>query len=169
MAPQFRRIVTGHDSEGKSIVAIEGPPSSFGAFWQTDGAPADNRAPGDAAQTVHTLEPPPSGTIFRFAVVPPEDPSVSREDREAATAKAFAQMAAEHCRPDTSRDPGMHKTRTVDYVFLLAGELTLVLDRAEVKLKPFDVVVQRGTNHAWRNTGKEPAILGAVLVDARKL
>jgi len=169
MARQFRRIVTGHDAEGKSIVVIDGPPSSFGAFWQTDIAPANNSIAGDAAQSVHTLEPPPSGTIFRYAVIPPEDPSVSPSEREAATAKAFAQMGAEHCRPDTSRDPGMHKTRTIDYVLLLAGELTLILDRGEVKLKPFDVVVQRGTNHAWINKGKEPAILCAVLVDARKL
>jgi hypothetical protein len=148
MAPQFRRIVTGQDAEGKSMVAIDGPATPFGAYWQTEGAPADNSTPGDAAQSVHTLEPPSSGSIFRYAVIPPEDPSVSHEEREAAIAKTFAQMGAEHCHPDTSRDPGMHKTRMVDYVFLLAGELTLVLDRGEVKLKPFDVVVQRGTNHA---------------------
>ena len=63
----------------------------------------------------------------------------------------------------------MHKTRTVDYVVLLSGQLTLLLDRGEVKLKPFDVVVQRGTNHAWVNNGKEPAILAAVLIDAREV
>jgi len=81
----------------------------------------------------------------------------------------FAQIGAEHCRPDTSRDPGMHKTRTVDYVILLSGEVTLLLERGEVNLKPFDVVVQRGTNHAWINKGKEPAIIAAVLIDAQKL
>jgi hypothetical protein len=169
MAPQFRRIVTGHDAEGKSMVVIDGPATPFGAFWQTDGAPANNRIAGDAAQSVHELEPHPSGTIFRYAVIPPEDPNISREEREAATAKAFAQMGAEHCRPDTTRDPGMHKTKTVDYVILLAGEVTLLLDRGEVKLKPFDVVVQRGTNHAWINKGREPALIAAVLVDAAKL
>jgi hypothetical protein len=169
MAPQFRRVVTGHDAEGKSIVVIDGPATPFGAFWQTQGAPADNGASDDAAQSVRTLEPPASGSICRYAVIPPDDPNISREAREAAIAKAFAQMGAEDCRPDTSRDPGMHKTRTVDYVFLLAGELTLLLDRGEVKLKPFDVVVQRGTNHAWINTGKEPAILAAVLIDAHPL
>ena len=63
----------------------------------------------------------------------------------------------------------MHKTRTVDYVILLSGEVTLLLDRGEVDLKPFDVVVQRGTNHAWVNKGKEPALIAAVLVDAREL
>src|SRR5262249_50729688 len=146
--------------------AIDGPATQFGAFWQTESTPADNRTTGDAAQTVHTLEPRRSGSIFRYAIIPPEDPNVPAKEREAAIAKAFAQMGAEHCRPDTTRDPGMHKTRTVDYVILLSGEVTLWLDRGEVKLKPFDVVVQRGTNHAWVNTGKEPALIGAVLIDA---
>jgi len=168
MAPQFRRIVTGHDAEGKSVVIIDGPATPFGAFWQTNGAPADNQTAGDAAQSVRTLEPDASGSIFRYAVIAPEDPRLSREEREAATAKAFAQIGAEHCRPDTTRDPGMHKTKTVDYVILLSGEVTLLLDRGEVKLKPFDVVVQRGTNHAWINKGTEPALIAAVLIDAAK-
>lgn len=168
MAPQFRRIVTGHNAEGKSVVVIDGPPTAFGAFWQTEGAPADNSGSADAAQSVRTLEPPPAGSIFRYAVIPPDDPNVPREEREAATAKMFAQMGAEHCRPDTSRHPGMHTTRTVDYVILLSGEVTLLLDKGEVDLRPFDVVVQRGTNHAWVNKGKEPALIAAVLIDARE-
>jgi Cupin domain len=169
MAAQFRRIVTGHDAEGKSIVAIDGLATEFGAYWQTGGAPADNRSTGDAGQLVNALEPPPSGSIFRFATIAPEDPKLTREEREVATAKMFARIHAEHCRPDTTRDPGMHKTKTVDYVILLSGEVSLMLDRGEVKLKPFDVVVQRGTNHAWINKGKEPAIIAAVLIDAEKL
>ena len=169
MAPQFRRIVTGHDAEGKSIVVIDGPATEFGAYWQTGGTPADNRSTADTAKLVNTLEPPPSGSIFRYAVIAPEDPNVTREQREATTARMFAQIHAEHCRPDTTRDPGMHKTKTVDYVILLSGEVTLMLERGEVKLKPFDVVVQRGTNHAWINKGKEPAIIAAVLIDAEKL
>jgi uncharacterized cupin superfamily protein len=48
------------------------------------------------------------------------------------------------CLTDTSRHPGMHKTRTIDYVVLLSGEVTMLLDKGEVELKPFDVVVQRG-------------------------
>jgi len=147
MPPQLRRIVTGHDADGKSIVAIDGPATQFGAYWQTEGAPADNRTTGDAAQAVRSLEPATGGSIFRYAVIPPEDPSIPRE----------------------KRDPGMHKTRTIDYVILLSGEVTLLLDRGEVNLKPFDVVVQRGTNHAWINKGREPAIIAAVLVDAQKL
>jgi quercetin dioxygenase-like cupin family protein len=72
-----------------------------------------------------------------------------------------------HCRPDTSRHPGMHKTRTIDYVVLLSGEVTLLLDKGELDLKPFDVVVQRGTSHAWVNNGKEPALIAAMRIDAK--
>jgi hypothetical protein len=75
---------------------------------------------GDAGLQVRKLEPPPGGSIFRFAAIPPEDPKVSREQRERQTAKPFAQMDAAHCRSDTSRHPGMHKTRTIDYVVLLS-------------------------------------------------
>ena len=60
----------------------------------------------------------------------------------------------------------MHKTETVDYIILLKGKVTLILDEEEVDLEPFDVVVQRGTNHAWANTGSEPALLIAVLIDS---
>jgi naringenin degradation protein FdeH len=72
-----------------------------------------------------------------------------------------------HCHPDTSRHPGMHKTRTIDYVVLLSGEVTLLLDKGELDLKPFDVVVQRGTSHAWVNNGKEPALIAAMRIDAK--
>jgi mannose-6-phosphate isomerase-like protein (cupin superfamily) len=167
MARESRRVVTGHDAEGKSTIIIDGPPTPSGAFWLTDGAPADNATLGDAAQLVRKLEPSPGGTIFRYAVIPPEDPNISAEERERAAAKLFAQMDAVHCRTDISRHPGMHKTSTVDYVVLLSGEVTMLLDRGEVNLKPFDVVVQRGTSHAWVNKGNEPAVLAAVLVDAK--
>jgi hypothetical protein len=141
MAREPRRIVTGHDAHGKSVIVIDGPPTPFGAYWLTDSAPVDNSRSGDAGELVRKLEPPPGGSIFRFAAIPPEDPNVSSEERERRTAKMFAQMEASHCRPDTSRHPGMHKTRTIDYVVLLAGEVTLLLDKGEVDLKPFDVVV----------------------------
>jgi len=166
MAREPRRIVTGHDAQGKSVIVIDGPPTPFGAYWLTDSAPVDNSRSGDAGELVRKLEPPPGGSIFRFAAIPPEDASVSSEERERRTAKKFAQMEASNCRVDTSRHPGMHKTRTIDYVVLLSGEVTLILDKGEVDLKPFDVVVQRGTNHAWANKGKEPALIAAVLIDA---
>jgi quercetin dioxygenase-like cupin family protein len=60
----------------------------------------------------------------------------------------------------------MHKTETIDYIILLKGDVTLILDEEEVDIKPFDVVVQRGTNHAWVNNGSDPALLIAVLIDS---
>ena len=73
--------------------------------------------------------------------------------------------AAQH-RVDTSKHPAMHKTNTIDYIILLKGDVSLLLDEYEVKLKPFDVGVQRGTNHAWVNLGEDPALLIAVLIDS---
>ena len=81
-------------------------------------------------------------------------------------ADAFEKVGAAHHRVDTTKHPAMHKTETVDYIILLKGDVTLILDEEEIDIKPFDVVVQRGTNHAWVNNGTEPALLIAVLVDS---
>ena len=94
---------------------------------------------------------------------------MTTEELEQNMAQGFAAIDAEHCRPDTSKDPRMHKTKTVDYIILLEGEITLLLDEDEVDLKPFDVVIQRGTNHAWINKGANPALLAAILIDAEPL
>lgn len=168
MANQPRRIITGHNAAGRSVVLIDGPSTPFGAYWLTDSTPVNNTGSADAAEQVRRLEPPPGGSIFRFAAIPPEDSTISPAERERLTAKMFEQMDAAHCRPDTSRHPAMHKTRAIDYVVLLSGQVTLLLDEGEVDLKPFDVVVQRGTNHAWVNKSKEPALIAAVLIDAKE-
>ncbi len=174
---KLRRVVTGHDAEGKSIVVIDGPPGSFvgsgaaglGQIWVTDGAPADNSGSRDTADRPMRLEPPAGGTSVLFFMLAPEDRNVTREQLEEQQAATFKALDAEHCRPDTSRHPGMHRTRTVDYVILLEGDVTLILEKQEVRLKPFDVVVQRGTNHAWKNNGNKPALLIGVLIDAKPL
>jgi naringenin degradation protein FdeH len=174
----LRRIVTGIDASGKSYVAIDGPPANIresddrGAaeFWITDVTPADNAAPGDpAAARQPRLEPPAGGSAIRYFMVAPENKALSPAELEAQTAARFAAMGASHCRVDTSRDPSMHTTRTVDYIVVLSGRVTLLLDKGEVELKPFDVVVQRGTNHGWVNRGTEPALMAAILIDAKPL
>ena len=172
MARAPRRIVTGHDSSGRSVVAFDdrGPNRNAALIelWLTDRTPADNVDPADAATAASTLEPPPGGTRFRFFTVAPEPRpgSFDADARAAAVRERFAAMDAERCLVDTARHPAMHKTRTVDYILLLSGRVTLLLDDGEVELEPFDAVVQRGTNHAWVNLGDEPALLAAVLVDA---
>ena len=100
------------------------------------------------------------------------DPAQNRDlstRRAAAVRERFADMNASEALVDTTRHPAMHKTRTVDYIILLSGRVTLLLDDDEVELEPFDVVVQRGTNHAWVNHGEETALLIAVLIDAEAL
>ncbi|HZP46421.1 MAG TPA: cupin domain-containing protein [Candidatus Binataceae bacterium] len=168
MARAPRRIVTGNNAQGKSTIIIDGPPTPFGAYWMTDSIPVDNRGSEDAAVKVNTLEPPRGGSYFRFATIPPEDPSVTPAERERQMARLFEQMNASHCRGNTSQHPGMHKTRTIDYVVLLSGKVTLMLNEGQVDLEPFDVVVQRGTDHAWINKGPEPALIAAVLIDAKE-
>ena len=135
MPQEFRRIVTGHDAEGRSIILSDGPPAPIAEFWVTDGAPADNSTSGDAAKRPRKLEPPPNGSKFRFFMVEPEDPSIPAPQREEMAVRRFEAMGASHCRVDTRRHPAMHKTSTVDYIIVLSGQVTMLLDKAEVELK----------------------------------
>ena len=174
---ELRRVVTGIDASGKSYVAIDGPGAGIveeaGAglaeVWVTDATPADNAAKGDAAEWKMRLEPPAGGSVFRFFMLAPEDKALSARELEERSAAMFAAIGGAHCRVDTKRHPSMHTTRTIDYVILLSGHVTLLLDKGEGDLKPFDVVVQRGTNPSWVNRGPEPALFAAVLIDAKPL
>ena len=176
MLDTLRRIVTGHDETGRSVIEFDGPPASTiqrgqgagtGEIWITPAVPANNRqALADLDVGEVSLEPPRGGVKLRWFVVAPEKPDLALEEREALVAASFAAIKASHARVDTRRHPTMHVTETVDYVVLLRGRVTLVLDEDETELWPGDVVVQRGTNHAWVNRGSEPALLLAVLIDA---
>ena len=170
----MRRIVTGHNREGKSIINIDGPPAkSLGEevgglyeLWSTDGKEINTLDDVDRADSEVLLSPSRGGTKFRYFQINPTPEGVPAEMMEAATAEAFEKMGASHHRVDTSRHPAMHKTDTIDYIILLKGDVTLLLDEDEVDLKPFDVVVQRGTNHAWVNNGTDTALFIAVLIDS---
>ena len=170
----MRRIITGHNENGKSIISIDGPPArSLGEdvgglfeIWNTDGSGFDAKSDTDRADVDIMLSPVKGGTKFRYFQINPIPEGVPKEAIEAATAEAFEKMWASHHRVDTSRNAAMHKTDTIDYIILLRGDVTLILDEEEVKLQPNDVVVQRGTNHAWVNNGSDPALLIAVLIDS---
>ena len=176
--PAIRRIVTGHDEDGKAVVASAGPvpvamelptvPGTvFHEVWATGATPPviDNGA--DLTIGPLTLPPPHNGTRIRIVDIPPDsDELLSGEaarmsehfsaigDASASTAKAG------------SPHPLMHRTETIDYGMVLEGNLTLVLDDSEVELSPGTVVVQRGTNHAWANRSGKPARMLFVLIDA---
>jgi len=170
----MRRIITGHNEEGKSIISIDGPPArsigeeAGGLFeiWNTDGSGFDTQSKTDRADIDILLSPVTGGTKFRYFQINPIPEGVSQEAIEAATAEAFEKIGAAHHRVDTSRNAAMHETNTIDYIILLKGDVSLILDDEEVKLQPHDVVVQRRTNHAWVNHGTEPALLIAVLIDS---
>ena len=170
----MRRIITGHNEEGKSVVSIEGPPArSLGEevgglyeIWNTDGNGFDTQSLEDRADIDVVLSPSKGGTKIRYFQINPIPAGVPPEVIEASTAAAFEKMGASHHRVDTSRNAAMHETDTIDYIILLKGDVTLILDEEEIKINPHDIVVQRGTNHAWGNNGTEPALLIAVLIDS---
>tara|TARA_X000000950_G_scaffold162031_1_gene198095 strand:+ start:156 stop:680 length:525 start_codon:yes stop_codon:yes gene_type:complete len=170
----MRRIVTGHNEEGKSIITIDGPPArslsenegGLYELWNTDGKEINTLDDIDRADSEVLLSPPDGGTKFRYFQINPTPEGMPADLIKEATAAAFEKMGAAHHRVDTTRHPAMHKTKTIDYIILLKGDVTLLLDEEEVDLKPFDVVVQRGTNHAWVNNGSETALCIAVLIDS---
>ena len=170
----MRRIITGHNAEGKSVITIDGPPArslsenegGLYELWNTDGNEINTLDETDRADSEVLLSPPVGGTKFRYFQINPTPEGIPADLIEAATAAAFEKMGAAHHRVDTTRHPAMHKTKTIDYIILLKGDVTLLLDEEEVDLKPFDVVVQRGTNHAWVNNGSETALFIAVLIDS---
>ena len=170
MLKKIRRVVTGHDANGKSVIVSDGPSphaltlpgrTDFGLtnLWVTDGAPASN---ADAAARPIVLEPPAGGTIFRVVEFPP-DKVAGAFDRDAA----FTAMGARHAMdPDGARHPGMHKTASVDYAMVLSGEIFALMDEGETLLRTGDTLVQRGTNHAWSNRSDEPCLVAFILVSA---
>ena len=177
--PPIHRVVTGHDADGKAIVASDGPlptvaeiaaiPGTvFHEVWSTSGSPTPVDNGADPTVGPLMLPPPPQGTRIRFVDIPPDTAEFLAEGAARMKA-AFAQIGDEKAstvRPH-SPHPLMHRTESVDYGIVIDGEMTLVLDDAEVLLRPGSVVVQRGTNHAWANRSGRPCRMLFVLVDGR--
>jgi uncharacterized cupin superfamily protein len=108
------------------------------------------------------------GTVLRISEVPPETDAVRNltpEQAQELFRKSGAGEAATFGRG--GRHPMMHRTETVDYAVVLEGEIHLLLDDTEVKLSAGDVVIQRGTNHAWSNRSGKPVRMLYVLIDGR--
>jgi hypothetical protein len=171
MLRPIRRIVTTNDADGNSGVMIDGIAENtitvLTELWITEAGGVDHTDGIDHGARSTQLEPPAGGTLFRYFEIPPESElaHLSEEEKRKAAAEWFAAMNGGHLQPNTTRHAAMHQSPTTDYIILLSGEITLVLDKEERTLKPFDCVVQRGTNHAWVNRGRENALLMAVLVD----
>ena len=174
MVWKIRRVLTGHDSDGKSIIMTDGiapnvlemasmPGLALTDLWETKGAPASNDGNADAAERKVHLEPPKNGTILRIVEFPPD----SQWRQSADARKAFNSIGAGHASDRHSADPMMHKTSTVDYIVVLKGEIWAIMDKGETLLKAGDILVQRGTNHSWSVRTSEPCVVAAVLVSAK--
>jgi len=168
-----RRVVTGHDASGRAVVLMDGEsPHVFvlekagglrlTELWETRSTPADNSGSGDAGAHERRIEPVNGGTVFRVIEYPPDRERLKSIDPE----RFFASMGARAADAATRRHPGMHRTDTVDYCIVLAGEIWAVLDEGEVLLRAGDCLVQRGTNHAWSNRSDVPCTIAFVLVAA---
>ena len=147
MALNVRRVITGHDANGKAVVKIDEvarnvtsgrPGASAVNIWTTEGFPANNDGADDEGQrkVATTL---PNGTIFRIIEFAPG-------------------LAARN-----------HRTDSIDYIVVISGEIEMELDDTLVRLKAGDVMVQRGTIHNWINRGTAPCVLAVILVDAKSV
>lgn len=168
MARRFRRIVTGHDAEGRSTFLYDGdaphvhvpaaePLVAMTELWRTDATPASNQGRADAAEGPLRLPPPKGGSVFRMVELPPDS------QRNYANLKAIGAGGA-HL--EGRRHPGFHKTHTIDYILVVEGEVWALLDTGETLLRAGDVLVQRGTSHAWSNRSDRRAIIAGVMIDA---
>lgn len=173
-----RRIVTGHNAQGKAMITMDGAPPEtielkvvpgmiFHEIWNTNASPAPIDNSDDPTRRKLQLHPMPQGSIIRVVDFPPD--TIQNQVSEADIATGFAQVGAAGATTHSNDSPHklMHRTETIDYGILLAGEIWLVLDEGETKLPPGDIVIQRGTNHAWSNRTNETARMLFILLDGK--
>ena len=144
MPLQVRRVVTGHDADGRAVVMIDDvrapqsnrPGHEAVVVWTAQGNPVDNSGDEDASlrQVGSTL---PDGSVFRVIEYGPG-------------------VAARN-----------HRTSSIDYAVVISGEIDMEMDGRVVHLRAGDVLVQRGTIHNWVNNGTEPCVIAFVLIDAK--
>jgi quercetin dioxygenase-like cupin family protein len=145
MTLQIRRVVTGHDAQGRAKVLIDEqvknvisnrPGATSSVIWSSDSLPVDNDSSDDpSGKSIGTTLK--NGSVFRVVRF---DPGVS---------------------------PRNHRTDSIDYAVVISGEIDMSLDDETVHLKAGDVLVQRGTVHNWLNNGKEPCIIAFALISAK--
>ena len=144
MSLKIRRVVTGHDDDGKAVVQIDEVCRNVISrrerhhscvVWSTASFPVDNSG-GEDESLRPVGAPPPEGTVFRVIEY---GPGVA---------------------------PRNHRTNTIDYAVVISGEIDMELDDGTVHLEAGDVIVQRGTIHNWVNRGSAPCVIAFVLVAA---
>lgn len=155
-----RRVITGEQS-GRSTILKDSAVNHFepipglviSDIWVTDTMPVDLNK---QITTENTIFPntPKNGSYFRYVFIPPDS-----EVKQYYPKSGNVNPSAAH--------PLMHKTGKLEYVIILSGEIYLILDEGETLLKPGDIVVQLGSNHAWSNRADKPCVQIAILLDAK--
>ncbi|WGM45953.1 hypothetical protein KOAAANKH_00818 [Brevundimonas sp. NIBR10] len=171
----IRRVVTGHDPAGRSVIVEDGPSPVVRTVegrpgfvntnvWRTVGGPTEIAAP-DSIVDHEGVMPPAGGTVLRIIDYPPRprDPEERRRQASASLNALFADAA----HASGHAKPGMHVTRSVDYAIVISGVVTAILEDGETDLHPGDVLIQRGTNHGWENRTDAMARIAFILVDGR--
>jgi quercetin dioxygenase-like cupin family protein len=167
-----RRVVTTHDADGKAVILFDEHATNVRTrkesgitgtlLWTTGSMPATYSNSDRGAVQIGT-SPPPGSTIFRVVEFPPEVPINPADNAKVLAEMGLAPPSGGRRAPIHSH---MHATDSVDYAIVIEGEIDMLLDDSEVHLKPGDIVVQQGTNHAWVNRGDRPCKIAFVLVDA---
>ena len=172
-APEVRRVVTKLDASGKAVVMIDErahltaprPPNYAANIWVTDKSLPDFSATEDRGKTKIGLVPPKSGTVFRIVDFAPDSQGEQPTDMNHMM-KIVGAGAPKRGLPP--RHPMMHRTRSLDYVIIMSGEIDMLLDEGEVHLKAGDVLVQQATNHAWVNRSGKPCRVAFILMDSQE-
>jgi len=181
MAKRFRRVVTGHDAAGRSVVLKDSdatvlsdspdwPGWSLSGLWLTERSPASNIGDHDpiTPQSMAVLREAES--VFVICTLPPEATLKSLpEDQRLRVTRREAGEPDGVTSGDLKDHFTMHTTQTVDYIVLVSGQLTCLMDDGEVTLHPGDTLIQRGTPHGWSNRGGELAVFAVVMVKADPL
>lgn len=172
--PVVRRIVTATDRNGRSYFAEDGPPPQILSVPERPGYRNMNiwrllrsgriEDPDTVADHEGIL-PPPGGVIVRVIDIPPlpKDPAEASRQAAAMFARMFPDATYD---AGSSRSAGMHLTDTIDFAVCLTGEIVAIMDSGEKTMRSGDILIQRGTNHAWENRTKDVARMLFVLCDA---
>jgi len=150
-----RRVVTGQTADGSSTILFDAPSPHlreladyptfrFTDLWVAHAAPAEVDGDADAADGPTLHAPPSPGNVFRVVEIAPDPPGWNPRE-------------------------GFHATPSMDYVYVLSGEVRVLLETGDVHLRAGDALVQRATRHAWSNPGPEPCVLLSVMVAAQPI
>ena len=178
---RFRRVVTGHNGDGQSVILtddtsphvmpiMDQPNFAVTDFWKTTATPADNGTgtAQDLCGLPVQVAPPTDGSVFRVVQFPPDKDWAAKAEAMGGSVPIDETAKAANTGGPV-RHAHMHRTRSIDYAIVLSGEIWAVMDVGETKLTAGDMLIQRGTNHAWANRSIEPCVVAFVLIDAQPL